>query len=224
MNVIQLSNLAMTLPKHSQPLFHHVNMEVGVGEAVALTGLSGAGKSIIAKSIAGIIPTFTNLPLEGEIHLFGKAALTPLERLEGVGYIFQNPVHQLFSNVVELELAFGPENMGLPVEEIQRRVTQVLEDLNLSHYRHHNPSQLSGGQQQLVAIGSVLTLQPSILICDEILSQLDEESCALVVSILKKLKGQGKTIFMVEHDLTKVDFLDKIYLLEDNQVSPLPLT
>ncbi|MFI3176299.1 MAG: ABC transporter ATP-binding protein [Eubacteriales bacterium] len=218
MSVIHVENLSLTLPEATEPLFEAVTFHVEAGETVALTGLSGTGKSLIAKCVAGIVPDFTKLDMKGKICLLGKEQLSHEERVEQVGYIFQNPDHQLFASVVEMELAFGPENLCLPPEEIDRRITKVLGDMHMEAYRYHNPAHLSGGQKQLIAIASVLTLEPSILICDEILSQLDQDSCELVLSILRMLRAQGNTIFMIEHDLSKVDFLDRIYELKGGKV------
>lgn len=219
MEAICVKNLQITLPDEENPLFSDVNLTVNRGEAVALVGLSGSGKSLIAKSIAGIIPHLIKLDIKGDIEIFGKTELSEIEKIQNIGYIFQNPDNQIFSTIVEMELAFGPENLCLPVDEIEKRISKVLKDVNMEEYRLKNPANLSGGQKQLIAIASILTLEPQILICDEILSQLDKDSCELVVSILKKLKAQGKTIFMIEHDLNKIDFLDKIYLLKDKKVS-----
>ncbi len=218
MSAIYVENLRLTLPEATEPLFAEVSFHVEEGEAVALTGLSGTGKSLIAKCVAGIVPNFVKLDVEGKICLLGKEELTRVERVEQVGYIFQNPDHQLFASVVEMELAFGPENLCLPPDEINRRITKVLEDMHMEAYRFHNPAHLSGGQKQLIAIASVLTLEPSILICDEILSQLDEDSRELVLVILRMIRSQGKTIFMIEHDLSKVDFLDRVYRLENGRM------
>ena len=218
MIAIKVKDLQVKLPKKNNFLFSDVNFEIKQGEAVALVGLSGSGKSVLAKSIAGIIPSLIKLDLKGEIEILGKTEFSPLERIQNIGYIFQNPDNQIFSSLVETELSFGPENLCLDKDEIEKRVAQVLKDVNMESYRFANPTKLSGGQKQLIAIASILTLEPNILICDEILSQLDKDSCTLVVNILKKLKGMGKTIFIIEHDLKKLDFIDRMFIIKDKKL------
>ena len=216
---IQVTDLEVGVPNRTEPLFSNVNLQVKQGEIVALVGLSGCGKSVLAKSIAGMIPNMIKLPIQGEVKLWGKdiKTMSPIERISAIGYIFQNPDNQIFSSVVETELAFGPENLCLSYEEIKERVTQVLQALHMEEYRYANTNELSGGQKQLVAIGSILTLQPRILICDEILCQLDEASCNRVIELLQTLRENGMTIFIIEHDLNKLKFVDKIYTIKERQ-------
>ncbi len=216
---IQVIDLEVKLPHHIEPLFSKVNLQVKKGEIVALVGLSGCGKSVLAKSISGIIPNMITLPVKGSVSLFGQElnTMNAVERITAVGYIFQNPDNQIFSSIVETELAFGPENLCLPYEEIEEKVSHVLDALQMEEYRYANTNELSGGQKQLVAIGSVLTLQPQILICDEILCQLDEGSCHRVIELLQSLRENGMTIFMIEHDLNKLKFVDKIYTIKDRK-------
>ena len=215
---IEVCNLQVKLPKSEEILLNDMNIEINEGEAVALVGLSGCGKSVFAKTIAGIIPYMIEMDVEGEVKLFGKdvRTMSPQEKIESIGYIFQNPDSQIFSTVVEMELAFGPENLGLEIEEIDRRITTVLKQINMEEYRYHNINELSGGQKQLIAIASILTLEPKILICDEILCQLDEQGCERVITLLKGLRENGMTIFMIEHDLDKLKFVDRIFTISNN--------
>ncbi|MFI3174077.1 MAG: ABC transporter ATP-binding protein [Bacillota bacterium] len=221
MNAIEVRGLSVSIKEDDRLLLDCVDLTIAKGECVGLVGLSGCGKSVLAKSIAGIIPTLIPLELQGEILLFGKkvSELSPLEKIETIGYVFQNADNQMVSSEVEAELAFGGENLCLPVEEIERRISKTLEQLNMTAYRFANTNALSGGQKQLIALGSILTLQPNILICDEILCQLDEESVARVVEILKKLRATGITILIIEHDLKKLEFADEIYVIKEQKLT-----
>lgn len=219
-DAIHLENVTITLP-NQQVLLENVQLQVAQGETVALVGLSGCGKSILAKTIAGIIPQYlTQIHATGTIELLGKVVsnMELLERLHTVGYIFQNPDNQIFSSIVEMELAFGLENLCVSVEQMEQRITEVLKEIGMEKLRYENTHNLSGGQKQLLTIGSILALQPRILICDEILCQLDYQSCTRVLEILQKLKNMGITIFMIEHDLEKLTDVDKIYTIQGKQL------
>ncbi len=215
-SAIRLQDVTVTLP-NQKVLLESVQLEVAEGEMVALVGLSGCGKSILAKTIAGIIPQYLKqIQTSGTVHLFGKPVceMELLERLHTIGYIFQNPDNQIFSSVVETELAFGLENLCVQPETIELRIQQVLEEIGMEELRYENTHNLSGGQKQLLTIGSILALQPRILICDEILCQLDHESCTRVLEILQRLRGMGITIFIIEHDLDKLVGVDRIYTIQ----------
>ncbi len=217
---IEVVNLEINLPKSDEKLLEEVNIAIDEGSITALVGLSGCGKSVFSKTIAGIIPNMIEMQVTGDVKLFGRhiREMTALEKIQSIGYIFQNPDSQIFSSVVEMELAFGPENLGVSVSEIDERVTKALKQVNMEAYRFRDTNHLSGGQKQLVAIASILTLQPKILICDEILCQLDTESCQRVICLLEQLRREGMTIFMIEHDLNKLHFVDQIYTIQDKRV------
>ncbi len=219
---IKVNNLDVKIPKTQQILLREVNWELEERSITALVGLSGCGKSVFAKTVAGIIPNMIEMDVCGSVVLFDRKVqeMTALEKIESIGYIFQNPDSQIFSSVVEMELAFGPENLELPVEVIEERISKALQQVNMESYRYQDPNHLSGGQKQLVAIASILTLQPKILICDEILCQLDEESCDRVIALLQQLRKEGMTIFIIEHDLNKLHFVDTIYTIHEQQVKP----
>ncbi len=176
---------------------------------------------MLAKSIVGIIPNLIALHTVGRVSLFGKdiQKMTSLEKIETIGYVFQNPDNQMVTSEVEAELAFGGENLCLPVAEIEKRIVSVLQKLHMTDYRNSNTNALSGGQKQLIALGSVLMLQQKILICDEILSQLDSESVQYVIEVLHELKQEGITILMIEHDLKKLEFVDEIFMITNKKLT-----
>ncbi len=202
------------------PLISGANLSINSGECVAITGPSGCGKSTLCLILAGLIPRSIEGELKGEALLSGKAvAEMPLhEVVRQVGIVFQNPDAQLFAPTVEDELAFGPENIGLPREEIAKRIDEALKIVGMEDYRFHSPTRLSGGQKQLVALGAVLTLDPQVLLFDEALSQLDREATARIMDCIVELKKRGKAILMVEHDEENLFIADKIYAFIDGKL------
>lgn len=222
MIILEIKNLTVSLKSSDRIILDDVELFIKEGDMVGLVGLSGAGKSVLAKTIAGIIPRFIPLDVTaGSIDLYGEDVreLTDTQRLETVGYIFQNADNQVVSDTVEKELSFGPENLALDEDEIEIRVSKVLNDLNMKRYRHYNPDALSGGEKYLLALGAILTIDPKILICDEILCQLDDDGVSRVIKILQKLQKEGKTIIIIEHDMKKLDFVDHIYYLNEGKLS-----
>ncbi len=195
------------------PLFSDVSISVSEGECVALTGPSGCGKSTLCYILSGIIPRSIEGYLAGDVRLFGDKPdeLSLTETVKRVGVVFQSPDSQLFSPTIEDEVAFGPENLCVPREEIDKRIVAALTSVGMQDFRYANPVQLSGGQKQLVALAAVLALEPRALIFDESLSQLDSDSTALVKHAILVQKQQGKAILIVEHDEENLDIADRIY-------------
>ena len=220
--LITAKDLSFRYDKSERRLLDRVNLAVNAGEAVAVVGLSGVGKSTLCYCLSGIIPHVYQGELEGEVLLDGmpvKAMSLP-QIATKLGIVFQNPDHQLFSFTVEDELAFGPENLCLPREEIDARITSALEKVGLAHLRLANPQQLSGGQRQLVALAAVLCLQPSVLIFDEAMSQLDSDGKKRIKEMILRLKAEGKTIVMIEHEPENLEVADRVLLLAEGKLVP----
>ncbi len=196
--------------KGQPTLFEHINLQVSAGQCVAITGDSGCGKSTFCHILSGIIPRSVAGELTGEVLIDGKNIedMPLCDVIKRVGVVFQNPDAQLFAPTVEDEIAFGPENLCMPREEIERRITASLKTVGMSEHRHSGPARLSGGQKQLVALAAVLALEPNILIFDEAMSQLDTEATQMVKENIVKLKSSGKAIIMVEHDEDNLDIAD----------------
>jgi len=215
MKAIEISKLSFRYKGSEKPVFKDIGLEVEEGSITAIVGKSGRGKSTLLRCIAGLCPRVYQGELEGTISIFGEsiAGISHVSLSTIVGIVFQNPATQLFSPTIEDELAFGPENLCIPREEIGNRMKDVLRITGLEEYRLLNPANLSGGQQQLVAIGSVLTMKPRILLCDEILSWLDNEGKKAVKDLLIELKNQGTTILLADHRDEKADIADKIVRL-----------
>ncbi|HHX54064.1 MAG TPA: ABC transporter ATP-binding protein [Clostridiales bacterium] len=206
-------------------LFQNVNIHVGEGECAALTGPSGSGKSTLCYLLSGIIPRSVEGEVQGDVLLFGEdiKGLSLASTVKKVGVVFQNPDSQLFSPTVEDEIAFGPENLCLPREEIGRRIGAALEAVNMSSYRLASPETLSGGQKYLIALSAVLALEPGALIFDEVFSQLDPQYTRLIKETIISQKKNGKAVLMVEHDAENLDIADRIYRMDGGCVREVSL-
>jgi energy-coupling factor transporter ATP-binding protein EcfA2 len=187
-----------------------LDLEVYPGEFVALVGDNGTGKSTVARVLAGLLK-----PRLGEVRWNGPTGDLPLGRR--VGLLFQNPMDQLFCDTVQEEMAFGPANFGL---DSPQQLEQLLEVAGLSGMRKRNPYALSVGQQQRVALSSVLGLEPALLILDEPTMGQDWGNLSRIMDFLTRLNGHGQAILLITHDYKLVcHYADRILLLEDGKVS-----
>ena len=220
MSIIEIKNLKFTYPSGKQVLTG-VNLSIEAGEMIGLIGDSGCGKSTLCHVMCGIIPNAIGGTASGQVRIKDKnMRQTKLKDMaDTVGFVMQDADRMIVCSTVEDELAFGPENLCIPPEEVRKRVDETLELLQMTEFRETNPNHLSGGQKQLVTIGSVLTLHPDILILDEPNSHLDEASRIRTMEVLKELKTQGKTIIIVEHDHELIEEADRWILLSDGKVA-----
>ena len=216
-------NLYFKYKSQDEFLLKFLNLVVNKGEILAVIGESGCGKSTLLSIICGIIPHIRKGYIEGEVKLLGKEVKkTKIKDIaKKVGIVFQDPDSQIFLPAVEDEIAFGPENLMVPREEIGLRIEDALKAVNMEDYRHENPNNLSGGQKQLIALASILAMKPSILLFDEISSQLDEESKKQVKKIILNLKEKGETVVFVEHDLKTLDIADRVLELKNGVLNEL---
>lgn len=219
---IEIKEYFFKYPGKREYILDGINLQVKKGETIAIVGLSGNGKSTICYSLCGIIPHVYKGSIRGEVFLCGSSIkhLKMREISTKVGIVFQDPDTQLFSPTVEDEIAFGPENLCLEREEIAKRVEDALEKVGMEKYRYDHPNHLSGGQKQLVAIASVLSLEPEILVFDEVMSQVDIEGKKRIKDVIKELKREGRTIIMVEHDLNNLDVADYVLVLKNGKLNP----
>jgi energy-coupling factor transport system ATP-binding protein len=212
-----VKNITYKYHPDGRAVLKSISFSVKKGEILAVVGLSGCGKSTLCLCLGGIIPNYLGGELTGSVLVNGrdtkdyKVAQLALE----VGLVFQEPDTQLFSTTVEDEIAFGPENLCLPVEEVRNRVNSVLDMLGIGELRQTNPNHLSGGQKHLVAMGAVLAMDPAILVLDEVMAQMDLLSKNTIKDILNDLRRRGKTIVIIEHDLESVAMADRLLVLED---------
>ena len=187
------------------------------GEIVAIIGKNGSGKSTLMKLTVALIK-----PWKGKAYVMGKdvSTSTTRELVQYVGYVFQNPDHQLFTSSVEEELAFGPRNLGLPPEEVRKRVEEALEALELQEFRKSHPHALSRGQRRRLAVATVLTMHPKILILDEPTTGQDWGHSVKLMELAKKLnRVKGVTVIFITHDMRLVaEYATRVILMNDGKV------
>jgi energy-coupling factor transporter ATPase len=222
MTVIETKNLTYTYPGGTKPSISDVSIKIEKGEFTLITGPSGCGKTTLCRCFNGLIPHFYQGELKGEITV---AALNVLENpiyemAKHVGLVFQNPENQLFALSVEKDVAFGLENLGVPREEMQKRVDWALNLTGIYDLRERAPHELSGGQQQRVAIASILAMRPEVMVLDEPTSFLDPLSAKKIFEVIYELnKRLGITVVLVEHrlDLT-AKYANHIIVMDDGKV------
>jgi len=202
--IIQTKNLTYTYPGGTKPAIKDVSLTVEKGDFVILTGPSGCGKTTLCRCFNGLIPHFYSGKLEGELTV-GKLDVVEHQIYEmacHVGLVFQNPENQLFALSVEKDVAFGLENLGLPRDEIRKRVDWALQMTGIEELWERAPHELSGGQQQRVAIACVLAMQPEVMVLDEPTSFLDPLGAQKIFEVISELNRKlGITVILVEHRL-----------------------
>ena len=219
MSEIHLStkNLSYTYPDGTHAL-KNVNMEILKGQKVAIMGPNGAGKSTLFSHFNGLTePTSGHIELDGKTMKYDKKTL--LEVRQKVGIVFQDPNDQLFAPTVKEDVAFGPMNLGLSYEEVEKRVSEALELVGMEKFRDKTPHHLSGGQQKRVAIAGIIAMRPEIMILDEPTAGLDPEGVDKVLDILNDLNKDGMSIVISSHDIEMVNgFAEKIFVLNDGEI------
>ncbi len=219
--MIKIENFTYTYPGRSVSTIKDLSAEVPEGGLVLLTGPTGCGKSTLLKAINGLIPHLMGGRMEGKIEINGldtrKTDIFTLSRK--VGLIFQNPDDQIFSTVVQDEVAFGPENLALPRKMIRQGIDKALKLVGLDEFQHRGTHMLSGGEKQRLAIASVLSMSPDILILDEPLAQLDPRGSTEVLKTIRTLNDNGMTVILVEHRIHEVAHLaDRIMIMEKGRI------
>ncbi|TFG15538.1 ABC transporter ATP-binding protein [Candidatus Thorarchaeota archaeon] len=183
-----------------------VSMKIERGEYIIITGPSGCGKTSLCRAMNGLVPHFHRGYIAGHVYVNGKdtreSKVSDLATVAGL--VFQNPANQLVTLNVEKEIAFGPENLGIDPSIIRTRIEKLIHRLGLENLRDKHPHEMSGGEQQRVALAATLALEPTILIADEPTSNLDPKNAELILDILSDLNRQGMTILLVEHRLDLV--------------------
>lgn len=203
------------------PALSHLSLEINEGEFVAIIGHNGSGKSTLAKLLSLIVE-----PTEGKIFVDGKDITAEdfsdddmLDLHKKVGMIFQNPDNQLVATIVEDDVAFGLENLGVPSKEIRERVDAALSDLGMTEYAKHEPHRLSGGQKQRVAIAGVMAMRPKCIIFDESTAMLDPLGRKEVLNAILKLNSEKDiTIIMITHYMEEAAMAERIVVLNDGEV------
>ena len=194
-----------------------VDLDVQPGEFVAILGHNGSGKSTLAKHLNMLLQAE-----EGTLWVDGKDAMDAAnlwEIRQAAGMVFQNPDNQIVASVVEEDVAFGPENLGVPTGEIWRRVEKSLQSVGMSAYRSHSPNKLSGGQKQRVAIAGVMAMEPKCIVLDEPTAMLDPNGRKEVLAAVEALKReQNVTLILITHYMEEVIRADKVYIMDQGHV------
>lgn len=194
-----------------------VSLDVEKGDFVAILGHNGSGKSTLAKHINALL-----VPTEGTMWVDGKDTREE-ENLwdvrQSAGMVFQNPDNQIIGTIVEEDVGFGPENMGVPTKEIWERVEESLKAVNMLKYRHHSPNKLSGGQKQRVAIAGVVAMHPQCIVLDEPTAMLDPNGRKEVIRAVRALNQVEEiTVILITHYMEEVVYADKVIVMDDGKI------
>ncbi|HEY4667090.1 MAG TPA: ATP-binding cassette domain-containing protein [Anaerolineales bacterium] len=197
-----------------------VNLHLGLGEVVGLMGATGAGKSTLALALNGSVPQSTGGQVRGEVLIEGlDSKRHPVAELATrVGIVFQDPATQFLQTTVEAEVAFGPENLGLPVAELEQRVSWALRVTGLVEFRQRAPAHLSGGEQQRVAIAAILAMRPRILVFDEPTASLDPGGKLEVLEVIRTLRSERTILLITQDSEALAGFADRVLVLDHGQI------
>lgn len=195
----------------------NVELDIEAGQFIAVLGHNGSGKSTLAKHINALL-----FPTEGALWLDGMNTMEEEEIWkirQKAGMVFQNPDNQIIGTVVEEDVGFGPENMGIPTDHIWQRVNESLEAVGMTAYRHHSPNKLSGGQKQRVAIAGVMAMHPKCIILDEPTAMLDPNGRKEVLRAVKELnEKEGITVVLITHYMEEVVNADRVFIMDQGKV------
>ena len=203
-----------------KPVLFDINLDIKKGSFVCSLGRNGSGKSTLAK-----VFSLVNKPTSGSLELFGTKIggdVTEDQEYEirkKIGMVFQNPDNQMVATIVEEDVAFGPENLGVEPKEIRRRVDEALDIVGMKEFARHSASQLSGGQKQRVAIAGIIALSPDVIVFDESTAMLDPIGRREVMQTILKLAGMGKTIILITHHMDEAVNADRIIVLSKGRIA-----
>ena len=219
--IIKIDNISFTYPeeegRETFAALDGVTLDIGAGSFVAVLGHNGSGKSTLAKHMNAVL-----LPTGGRVYVDGmdtwdEAALLEIRRR--VGMVFQNPDNQIVANVVEEDVAFGPENLGVPTEEIRRRVDAALKAVGMESFLLHAPHNLSGGQKQRIAIAGIIAMEPKCIVLDESTAMLDPSGRREVLDTVRRLnREKGITIVLITHHMNEAAMADRVVVMDDGHV------
>ena len=219
---IQVCDLHYTYPdaesEREHIVFDGLNLSIEAGSFVAVLGHNGCGKSTLAKHFNAVL-----LPAGGSVTVYGmytKDEELLLAIRQAVGMVFQNPDNQIVANVVEEDVAFGPENLGVPTAEIRRRVDDALAAVGMEQFARHAPHQLSGGQKQRIAIAGILAMEPECIVLDEATAMLDPAGRREVIDTVRRLnRERGITVVLITHHMAEAESADRVIVMNDGQVA-----
>ena len=218
MSIIKFENVHFTYPGDQMESLCGVNLEIQAGSFVAVLGHNGSGKSTLAKHMNGILVPNEGRVLVKDIDSADESRLIELRRK--VGMVFQNPDNQIVANVVEDDVAFAPENLGIEPKEIRRRVDEALKLVGMYELRRHAPHLLSGGQKQRVAIAGVIAMEPEIIVLDEPTAMLDPLGREEVISTVTRLcRDKGMTVVLITHHMDECVGADRLIVMSNGNIA-----
>ncbi len=216
--VIECENLKFFYPGSETAALNGVSFSVRRGEFLSVVGHNGSGKSTLARLLNGLLQAD-----EGTVRVLGTDvgdAKNAVEIRKSVGIVFQNPDNQTVASIVEDDVAFGPENIGVDREEISRRIEWALGAVGMLDYRHATPSRLSGGQKQRIAVAGVLAVKPQILILDESTAMLDPKGRKEVIDVVKRLnEEEGMTVILITHFMEEALLADRTIVMNKGEIA-----
>ena len=217
-SIIKIKDLTFAYDEESAPALKNVSLEIARGSFVAVLGHNGSGKSTLAKMFNGILSPTAGQVLVNGLDTADESKLLDIRRT--VGMVFQNPDNQIVASVVEDDVAFAPENLGVEPSEIRRRVDDALKRVGMYGFRLHAPHLLSGGQKQRVAIAGVLAMQPECIVLDEPTAMLDPIGRKEVLNAVRDLRrGRGMTVVLITHHMEECIFADRLIVMSDGLVA-----
>ncbi len=215
--IIEFKNVSFKYSEEETDVINNLSLDFYEGQFTCVLGHNGSGKSTLAKLMNAI-----NYPTEGAVISFGYDTSNEENEIiirQNVGMVFQNPDNQIVATIVEDDVAFGPENLGVPREEIRKRVDDALKAVDMYEYRLHEPHKLSGGQKQRVAIAGAIAMQTKCIVLDEPTAMLAPKGRREVMSALKRLKNEmGMTIILVTHFMDEAVNADRVVVMNDGVV------
>lgn len=215
--MIRLDHVSFKYSEEAAPALRDISVNIERGEFIAFVGHNGSGKSTLAKHLNALL-----LPSEGDVFVDGANTKDEKETLsirQKIGMVFQNPDNQIVTTVVEEDVAFGPENLGVPSQEIRDRVDSALKAVDMFDYARNAPHMLSGGQKQRIAIAGMLAMQPQVLVLDEATAMLDPKGRADVLNIVHKLnRDKGMTVVMITQYMEEAVQADRVALMAQGSI------
>ena len=215
--MIEIQNVSYAYEDAAAKALNNVSLTINDGEFVAVVGHNGSGKSTLAKHLNALL-----LPTEGKVLVDGMDTADEADTLsirQRVGMVFQNPDNQLVTTIVEEDVAFGPENIGVPGTEIRARVDRALAAVGMEKYAHSAPNMLSGGQKQRIAIAGMLAMQPKVLVLDEATAMLDPKGRRDIIDLVTKLhKENGITVVMITQYMEEVIGADRVAVMSGGEL------
>lgn len=216
MDAITFKNVSFCYGEGGKKVLKDLSFSVEGGSFLCVLGRNGSGKSTMARLMNGLLT-----PTEGEVLVYGKSTADKANLFEirkSVGIVFQNPDNQQVATIVEDDVAFGPENIGVPREEIGKRIDFALAATGMEEFRFSDGQSLSGGQKQRVAVAGVLAIKPKVLILDESTAMLDPKGREEVLKVVKELNAGGMTVIMITHYMEEAELADRVLVISDGEI------